>query len=121
MKAEETMMTPLQLYAIWKKHDFYDIKQLMRLSAEAQAKISFKAGYDKALAQLADMTEECKQIGRNEVVETTQEMVRLLGKVVPADQNDMIRWAVKSQDSVYTNAGAAYRIGQTKLTEWGIK
>ena len=29
----------------------------------------YKAGYDKALAQLADMTEECKQMGRREVVE----------------------------------------------------
>lgn len=34
---------------------------------------------------------------------------RLLAKVVPADQNDMIRWAVKSGDATYTNAGAAYR------------
>lgn len=34
---------------------------------------------------------------------------RLLGKVVPKDQNDMIKWAVKSGDSVYTNAGAAFR------------
>jgi len=36
---------------------------------EAQAEISFKVGYDKALAQLAEMTEECKQMGRREVVE----------------------------------------------------
>lgn len=28
----------------------------------------FEAGYDKALAQLADMTEECKQVGRRGVV-----------------------------------------------------
>jgi len=34
-----------------------------------QAEVSFKAGYDKALAQLAEMTEECKQMGRREVVE----------------------------------------------------
>jgi len=39
-----------------------------------------------------------------------QEAYRLLGKVVPGDQNSMINWAVKSKDSVYTNAGAAYRI-----------
>ena len=39
--------------------------------AKAQAEISFKAGYNKALAQLADMTEECKQMGRKEVVEWT--------------------------------------------------
>ena len=37
--------------------------------AEAQAEISYKVGYDKALTQLADMTEECKQMGRKEVVE----------------------------------------------------
>jgi len=33
-----------------------------------------------------------------------------LEKVVPCNQNDMIDWAVKSKDSVYTNAGTAYRI-----------
>lgn len=35
--------------------------------------VSFKAGYDKALTQLADMTEECKQMGRKEVVEFVEE------------------------------------------------
>jgi len=38
------------------------------------------------------------------------EAIRLLEKVVPEDKGKMIEWAVKSQDSVYTNAGAAYRI-----------
>jgi len=66
---------------------------------EAQAETAFKAGI-------------------REVVEIVEEMVRLLGKVVPANQDSMIEWAVKSQDSVYTNAGAAYWIGQAKLKEW---
>lgn len=43
------------------------------------------------------------------------EVVRLLAKVVPEDQNRMIEWAVKSQDAVYTNAGAAFRIGKEVL------
>ncbi len=43
------------------------------------------------------------------------EVVRLLAKVVPEDQNRMIEWAVKSQDAVYTNAGAAFRIGKEYL------
>jgi len=39
-----------------------------------------------------------------------REACRLLGKVVPNDQNKMIQWAVRSGDSVYTNAGAAFRV-----------
>jgi hypothetical protein len=39
-----------------------------------------------------------------------REAHRLLGKVIPENQNDMIRWAVRSGDSVYTNAGAAFRV-----------
>ena len=44
------------------------------------------------------------------VKSTIREAHRLLGKVVPADQNDMIQWAVRSEDPVYTNAGAAFRV-----------
>ena len=44
------------------------IREILIWTREAQAEVSFKAGYDKALAQLAEMTEECKQIGRREVV-----------------------------------------------------
>lgn len=36
---------------------------------EKGKKVGFKEGYDKAMSQLADMTEECKGIGRKEVVE----------------------------------------------------
>ena len=43
----------------------------------AQAEISFKVGYDKAMAQLADMTEECKQLGRKEVVEWIKDVASL--------------------------------------------
>ena len=38
-----------------------------------------------------------------------REAYRILGKAVPKHQDDMIDWAVDSQDAVYTNAGAAYR------------
>ena len=41
-------------------------RAMASLVARAQAEISFKIGYDKALAQLAGMTEECKQMGRSE-------------------------------------------------------
>lgn len=60
-----------------------------------------------------------------EAQEGLAEVVRLLGKVVPEDKNRMIAWAVKSQDAVYTNAGAAFRIGKetldkltTTLSKW---
>ncbi|MBA7687339.1 hypothetical protein ES703_95800 [subsurface metagenome] len=53
-----------------------------------------------------------------EAQEGLAEVVRLLGKVVPADKNRMIEWAVKSQDSVYTNAGAAFRIGKETLDKF---
>ena len=46
-----------------------------------------------------------------------EEMVRLLGKVVPENQDAMIKWGVDSKDSVYTNAGAAYRIGLEYLNQ----
>ena len=36
---------------------------------QAGEKQGYEKGYNKALAQLADMTEECKQMGRKEVVE----------------------------------------------------
>jgi len=31
-------------------------------------------------------------------------------ELVPANQNTMIEWAVKSSDPVYTNAGTAYYV-----------
>jgi len=58
--------------------------------------------------------ERLQKIAR-EAEEGLADVVRLLAKVVPADQNKMIDWAVKSQDAVYTNAGAAFRIGTEVL------
>lgn len=54
--------------------------------------------------------EEAKRQEREKITPDVEEVIRVLAKVVPHDQNDMISWAVKSQDSVYTNAGAAYRL-----------
>lgn len=45
---------------------------------QLQAEISFKAGYDEALGQLAGMSEECKQMGRKEVVEWLEANGKLL-------------------------------------------
>ena len=43
-----------------------------------------------------------------EATEIIKEAHRILKKVVPENKDAMIEWAVKSQDSVYTNAGAAF-------------
>lgn len=77
MEAKDTVMTSEKMTEIAKKaYNANDglVKNLfsfliIEAIAQTQAKISFKAGYDKALAQLAGMTKECKQIGRKEVVE----------------------------------------------------
>lgn len=37
----------------------------------------YSVGYNKALAQLAGMTEECKQMGRKEVVEFIERCIRI--------------------------------------------
>ena len=99
----------------------YQVNVADRAIAKAQAEISFKAGYEKGGLDSSNDFAEGKRTGIREVVKVVQEMVRLLGKVVPANQNAMIEWAVKSQDSVYTNAGATYFIGQAKLKEWGVE
>lgn len=59
---------------------------------EAQAEISFKVGYDKALAQLADMTEECKRIGRREVVDWT---AREFGVDWSEEQEQLKEWGIE--------------------------
>ena len=45
--------------------NFFDLHPLLK----ARDEWHFKAGYDKAMAQLAGMTAECKQMGRKEVLE----------------------------------------------------
>ncbi len=64
-----------------------------------------KVGYDRAMAQLADMTEECKQMGRSEVVEWLRDnpmfiQNKLLGIKVPIATSP--EW-------------------QAKLKSWGLK
>ena len=46
------------------------MKQYIDLMTPMEA---YEKGYNKAMAQLADMTEECKQMGRQEVVEWVEE------------------------------------------------
>ena len=63
MDAKDTAMTPRQVdMRIMEGQRTFQI-------VNEQAEVSFKTGYDKAMAQLANMTEECKQMGRREVVE----------------------------------------------------
>lgn len=68
MKAEEIRDLWVQ---IWADMDIniepVDEEELKAVTKFAE--LSYKVGYDKALAQLAEMTEECKQMGRREVVE----------------------------------------------------
>ncbi len=63
---------------------------------------AFKAGYDKALTQLAGVTEECKQMGKQEVVEWIEQ------------QNH--------HDNVARHPQGYYQFGglewQAKLKEW---
>ena len=63
---------------------------------------SFKAGYDKALAQLAGMTEECKQMGRKEVVEWIKYFLNI-PEIKDTYADKIIRPQLKS-----------------KLKEWGL-
>ena len=121
MEAKDTVMSDGEIQKSYKwcyKLDEREIGDFMdmatRAVAQTQAEITWQPAFDEG-------KDEGKEAGIREVVETVQEMVRLLGKVVPADQNSMIEWVVKSQDSVYTNTGAAYFIGQAKLKEWGIE
>jgi len=77
------------------------------VTLEHQAEISFKAGYNKALAQLANMTEECKQMGRKEVVDWMND--NCLG--------------CRSNTTCNTDEYLGFHKGegQAKLKEWGIK
>lgn len=61
----------------------------------------FEAGYNKALAQLAGMAEECKQQGRREVVE----WVKTHSLIAP-DKNSITRFE------------PFYQITQVELKEW---
>lgn len=71
MEAKDTVMSSQRLdKEYWKWQVAEDIViPFEEWVSQAQAEISFKAGYDEALTQLAEMTEECKQMGRKEVVE----------------------------------------------------
>jgi len=72
----------------------------------AQAETSFKAGYNKSLAQLVNMTEECKQIGRKEVVEWVEENYGWLSG----------KWLGKDM-----TLSLAFDRWEAQLKEWGIK
>jgi len=57
-------------------------------------KKSYKAGYDKALAQLAAMTEECKQMGRREVVEWLRKYPRILDELRDVLPDQLKDWGI---------------------------
>ena len=67
-----------------------------------EREISFKVGYDKALGQLAGMTEECKQMGRKEVVEWVEYYLDM-PEIKDTYADKIIRPQLKS-----------------KLKEWGV-
>jgi len=74
--------------------------------AKTLIEISFRAGYNKSLAQLVNMTEECKQIGRKEVVEWVEENYGWLSG----------KWLGKDM-----TLSLAFDRWEAQLKEWGIK
>ena len=83
------------------------------LDERMQMTLGFHAGHGRRVpdTQVGEWIDEIALVLKEyaDLKEAAEEAYRLLGKVVPKDQNDMIRWAVASKDAVYTNAGAAYR------------
>ena len=63
----------------------------------------YKTGYDKALAQLAGIIEECKQMGRKEVLDSIGLCV-----YVWHDEENKVHLCIDQES------------WQTKLKEWGI-
>jgi protein-tyrosine-phosphatase len=94
------------------------VRQLGAEITKLQSQIKeFKDLSDEQIARQGDYIiklerDTTKQISApyraNRLKEILADIVRVLGKVVPDDKDAMIAWAVKSQDSVYTNAGTAY-------------
>jgi len=114
MEAKDTTIGAERLIAIQKEQEAagsYDNPRLPLALAVAleQAEISFpkgeeqgyKAGYDKALAQLAEMTEECKQMGRREVME---QLAHTKVYFIQTEETRYIWWLTD----------------EAKLKEWGI-
>ena len=68
------------------------MKKLEELEGECRLEITdalnsfgrkcYEVGYHKAMAQLADMTEECKSLGRKEVVEVVSPIIECLSDTV---------------------------------------
>ncbi len=109
MKASETVISWERMRMIIhdkaRQHQdsMFRIEAVCEVQAEITGKIMYEAGYDKALVQLADMTEECKQTGRQEVVKWIRDNARhhfMLGKGTEAIDSE--EW-------------------QAQLKKWGIK
>ena len=112
MKAEDTVIDGERMLccSLRGKYCFDEVKDIILDTAIAQAEISFKAGYDKALAQLADMTEECKQMGRRDVVELDKDIMQ---HILQDGKGD---WSIDSW-----RLKAFLKRRQAKLKEWGIE
>lgn len=101
-------------FLVWlEKHGYIvrsadEVAALEQRAAASEAALEINDGF---LTGVEDKLEKCEQQveGLERALPLIKDARRLLAKVVPADQDDMIRWAVKSGDAVYTNAGAAYR------------
>ena len=86
------------------------IKQYIDLMTPMEA---YEKGYNKAMAQLADMTEECKQMGRQEVVEWVEAQEDTPTYSVCEGTN--LKIPEPPAKIIYTKAW------QAQLQEWGIK
>ena len=102
MKAKKTAINIRKSVELPKDTSFLNMIDF----ADKVAEISFKAGYDKALAQLANMAEECKQMGRKEVVEWMRDK-----RFAPSP--------LTAPDCYYYRFGGSEL--QAKLKEWGIE
>lgn len=114
MEAKDTVMSVTEILTMT-KHILADNEtagelQISHRVAQAQAEITwgkaFRAGYDKALAQLCDMTAECEQNGRREVAEWVEKET-FPYHAVPYDKESLVRNILEDK-------------WQAKLKEWGI-
>ena len=89
------------------------MKQYIDLMTPMEA---YEKGYNKAMAQLADMTEECKQMGRQEVVESIGDYFSELIRIADILKDHNWSTALVIDSLLNINRG-----WQAKLKKWGIK
>ena len=104
---EDTVMTEEQLAVFW--HNPSECNDVG--IAEAQAEITGNIAYNKAMAQLAEMTEECKRLGRKEVVELDKLIADHIMTVPYGNKDYHIEsWRIKNW----------LKKRQAKLKEWKL-